>query len=97
LLVVERLSLKRHQYGYLVLGGTSNTILAAVESLRGTQIVLFLDEFDTSFVGYFEDVQVVLCQHGVPISNETLLYGTGLLRRRMPVRLLPMCIPNSPY
>jgi hypothetical protein len=61
-----------------------------VGTLSGVPLVLFLDEFDTSFVGQFPNIEVVLYSHGKNISNEALRYGTLLLERQSPVQLLPM-------
>jgi hypothetical protein len=61
-----------------------------VASLSEVPLVLFLDEFDTSFVGHFANIEVVLTSHGKCVSDDALRYGTFLLQRRFPVGLVPM-------
>jgi hypothetical protein len=72
-------------YGVLML--SDETILEDVKSLGGCKTVIFLDEFDTAFVGKHHNIEVVLCKHGVVVGAEILFYGVALLKRRMPVQL----------
>jgi hypothetical protein len=87
-LLVEKLSLIPRQYVYCEL--SHSQLGSVVSSLSGVPLVLFLDEFDTSFVGYFPKIEVVLSSHGKPLTDEALHYGTLLLQRRFPVGLVSM-------
>jgi hypothetical protein len=86
--VMERLTLGTPLYGVVMLSDA--TMAHHVKLLDGCKISLFLSELDTAFVGYHHNIEVVLCQPGVAVSQETLMYGIQLLRRKMPVCLLPM-------
>jgi hypothetical protein len=87
--VVERIRRGSPNYAMLSLGRA--TVEEDVKALSGCRVVLFLDEFDTFFVGNnFPLLEVVLCKTGEDVHIDTMLYGTALLRRTMPVVLEPM-------
>jgi hypothetical protein len=89
--IVERLSnVSRHSYGVLKL--SDDTIMKDIRSLDGCKISLFLS-MNSGNIDAFVDtdnIEVVLCKDGISVAPDLVLYGTALLRRRMPVRLLQM-------
>jgi hypothetical protein len=89
--VVERLSnIARHSYGILKL--TDGDIMEQIRSLAGCKMSLFLSRSSINIDAFMDkhNIDVVLCRDEIPITWDLVMYGTALLRRRMPIRLVSM-------
>ena len=88
--IIERLcTITEHNYALLVLSDT--TIVKQIRSLHGCKMSLFVTKISADVKLLLDqNIQVVLCADDAPVTLDMVRYGTALLRRRMPVRLLEM-------
>jgi hypothetical protein len=91
--VVERFShITQHSYGILKL--TNDAIGEEIRALGGCKMSLFLNQNSSSVDAFLDthNIEIVLCKDGLPVTMDIVMYGTALLKRRMPVCLLKMSV-----
>jgi hypothetical protein len=87
--VVERLSgLAGESYGVIML--SDDKIAQQIRCLHGCKISLFLSTNSINVHSFLDqhNIEVIFCRDGIPVTFDLVMYGTALLRRRMPVKLI---------
>jgi hypothetical protein len=87
--IVERLGgISDQNYGFVTL--SEDMMSEQIRCLHGCKISLFLGTNSIN-VDVFHDehnIEVIFCRDGIPVTLDLVMYGTALLRRQMPVKLI---------